>query len=500
MSTINSIERVEEAKAMTYSRSKGGMVMAPIGKPADSFGIGRLPHFMLTCRLCGETDDLKPVLSLCSCQHRQHSSCLMADFVERGQWWRLTCPMCEQWYSNSILLELSQRGLDETKRKARGGRSMETVVTMTAAADAYIRLDRDQEGRDMKRKALEMLECVCQQNSLQVFSIPTNGYGEIAYDIVGDAARHRDMLQRALHIAEQGFGVYHRSVAVIMASLGTTCGRLGDSLQKKTMLERSYSVLERNPHPNYREVAALLVGIASACSNLGDSERQLELLLRASNLLERNNHPDRKDNSDVLTHLAVAYGALGYNIEQKETLQRAIEIVEGDYGPTSPEVAVLLGHLANAHCRLGDYENQKVTLERAMLIEAWAVDLDETDFGPSHREVAVTLTNLGIACCNLGDVERGRGYLERALEIKEREYGPNHRETAVTLANLSITKGKLTPESGSTSAVRLLGRARGIFAREYGELHPRSQLQNENAALALKTSFLGEALEAKDIT
>ena len=60
-----------------------------------------------------------------------------------------------------------------------------------------------------------------------------------AYGDLGDAAKQRDLLDRALKIEEASFGEKHKDVAITLTNLGNAYGDLGDAAKKRDLLERA---------------------------------------------------------------------------------------------------------------------------------------------------------------------------------------------------------------------------------------------------------------------
>ena len=61
----------------------------------------------------------------------------------------------------------------------------------------------------------------------------------IAYGALGDTARKKALLERALVIQERHYGPEHPQVAITLTNLGIAYGDLGDTARKKELLERA---------------------------------------------------------------------------------------------------------------------------------------------------------------------------------------------------------------------------------------------------------------------
>ena len=60
-----------------------------------------------------------------------------------------------------------------------------------------------------------------------------------AYGDLGDAARQRDLLERALVIKERAFGRDHREVAITAFNLAHAWKALGDAREANTLMARA---------------------------------------------------------------------------------------------------------------------------------------------------------------------------------------------------------------------------------------------------------------------
>ena len=79
-------------------------------------------------------------------------------------------------------------------------------------------------------------------------SASSNAHGNL-----GDAAKARDLLERALEIKELKYGRDHAKVAGTLVNLGIAHGDLGDAAKKRDLLERALAIFEREygrDHPH----------------------------------------------------------------------------------------------------------------------------------------------------------------------------------------------------------------------------------------------------------
>jgi tetratricopeptide (TPR) repeat protein len=282
-----------------------------------------------------------------------------------------------------------------------------------------------------------------------------------AYFSFGQAAKVRELLERALPIAEKYYGSDHVEVAKTLSNLGNAYGALGDAHKKQALLERALAIEERHYGSDHVEVAKSLSNLGNAYGALGNAHKQKALLERSLAIEERHYGSDHVEVAKTLSNLGNAYGALGDAHKKQALLERALAIEERHYGSDHVEVAKSLSNLGNAYGALGDVHKHKALLERALAIK-------ERHYGLDHAEVAKTLTNLGNAYGALGDVHKHKALLERALAIKERHYGSDHVEVAITLSNLGNVHGAL---GDAHKQKALLVRAFAVLESHYGSDH-----------------------------
>jgi len=74
--------------------------------------------------------------------------------------------------------------------------------------------------------------------------------------VLGDYAKARDIMERALAIDERTYGRDHVNVAFSLGSLGLAYGELGDAAKKREYVTRAVTIFEGahgpdHPHAKY---------------------------------------------------------------------------------------------------------------------------------------------------------------------------------------------------------------------------------------------------------
>jgi tetratricopeptide (TPR) repeat protein len=241
----------------------------------------------------------------------------------------------------------------------------------------------------------------------------------LAYYDLGDYAKNRDVLERALPIYEREYGSDHAEVADVLNDLSIAHMGLGDYAKQRDVLERTLPIREREHGKDSTQVAMTLTNLGNAYGSLGDYAKQRDMQERALAIKERAYGRDHAEVAVTLTNLGSAYGTLGNHAKEREMLERALTINERAYGRDHANVATTLGNLGNAYGSLGDHAKKRDMQERALAIF-------ERAYGRDHANVAIALTNLGEACGGLGDTVEALEYLQRALVVFERNFGSDH--------------------------------------------------------------------------
>ncbi|KAH8094059.1 hypothetical protein JL720_4048 [Aureococcus anophagefferens] len=184
------------------------------------------------------------------------------------------------------------------------------------------------------------------------------------------------VLEKILEIKEREFGPDHREVVFALKHLGGTYGSLGDYAKQRDLLERALAIQERTLAIQEREygrdhveVAGTLMGLGNAYGSLGDYAKKRDLLERALAILEREYGSENVVVALALGNLANAHGSLGDYVKQRDVLEHALAILERKFGRDHTTVASTLSDLGDAHGSLGDNAKARELLERALAIQ-----------------------------------------------------------------------------------------------------------------------------------
>jgi tetratricopeptide (TPR) repeat protein len=245
--------------------------------------------------------------------------------------------------------------------------------------------------------------------------------------------RARDLLQRAVALAEKAYGPNHTEVAVRLGNLGNICRELADLPVAREHLQRALSIDEEAYDPNDPKVAHDLNDLGIVLLDLGDLTGAWEHFERALGIDEKFYGPVHPTVATDLNSLSMVLRARRDLPSARQYCQRALTIDEQLYGEDHPNVAVRLCNLGLILKDLGDLAMARHYLERALAI-------DEKAYGANHPEVATDLNNLGSVLQGLGDLAGALECYQRALRIRISRLGPDHPLTAMVQNNLELVE------------------------------------------------------------
>jgi tetratricopeptide (TPR) repeat protein len=240
----------------------------------------------------------------------------------------------------------------------------------------------------------------------------------------------KDLLERALAIAEAALDPSDPNVAGRRNNLGIVLWELGDFPGAKTQYERALAIDEAAYGPDHPDVGRDRNNLGNVLQDLGDlpgAKTQYERALAIHEAALGPDHPgvaiDRNNLGGVLRALGDLPGA-------KTQYERALAIDEAALGPDHPGTAIDRNNLGNVLRDLGDLPGAKTQYERALAI-------DEAALGPDHPNVGIRRNNLGTVLQDLGDLPGAKTQFEQALAIDQAALGPDHPTVATIRSNLT---------------------------------------------------------------
>ena len=149
-----------------------------------------------------------------------------------------------------------------------------------------------------------------------------------------------------MKIDEAYFGEDHKEVAITLVNLGNAYGDLGDAAKRRDLLERALKIKEAYFGEDHKEVAITLANLGNAYGDLGDAAKQRDLLERALKIQEAYFGEDHVEVAITLASLGknARHIFQGYEVA-RESCERALTIFLKTWGPGHPNAVGLQRHL-----------------------------------------------------------------------------------------------------------------------------------------------------------
>lgn len=278
--------------------------------------------------------------------------------------------------------------------------------------------------------------------------------------------RHEDarvISERALEIAEAGYGPNDSRVAVSLNDLGIISLALGRPSDAHALFERALAIDEATHDSGHPDIAHSLNNLGVALLEMDRPNDAYAILERALAIDEATHGPDHPKIATCLNNLSRALLSLDRPNDAHTAIKRALAIDENAYGPNHPEVAIHLNLLSCALSALDRPEDAHAQLNRALAI-------DESVFGPNHPGVASDLNNIGRALLILNRPEDAYHMFERGLAINRAIHSPDHPDLVANLSNLGMA---LLDLGRPGDARPFYERALEMTEATYGLEHPK---------------------------
>ena len=269
----------------------------------------------------------------------------------------------------------------------------------------------------------------------------------------------RDLLERALSIAEDIHGGGHGHVATILTKLSRVLGEL-DEPEALTYAERALAIDMALYGEDHSSVARDYNNIAKVLRKRRDLAGAILNVERALAIDERLYGPDDPELIPRLNDLGFLRRVQGDLDGARQVLESALSRGETAWGRDHADLGSLLGNLADVLPELAERERRagntataRARLEEARGLLVRAVAIGEATYGPNHYVVSMRRNNLGLLLRDLGDIAGAYREISRALEIMKKEVGVGHRRVTQFEKNLEVVSREYRRKSGSMPAV-----------------------------------------------
>lgn len=269
----------------------------------------------------------------------------------------------------------------------------------------------------------------------------------------------RDLLEKALSIAEAIHGDDHAHVATVLTKLSRVLGEL-DEPEALTYAERALAIDMALYGEDHTSVARDYNNIAKVLRKRRDLAGAILNVERALAIDERLYGPDDPELIPRLNDLGFLRRVQGDLDGARQVLESALSRGETAWGRDHADLGSLLGNLADVLPELAERERRagnaataRARLEEARGLLVRAVAIGEATYGPNHYVVSMRRNNLGLLLRDLGDIAGAVREVTRALEIMKKEVGPGHRRVAQFEKNLEVVSREYRRKSGQMPAV-----------------------------------------------
>jgi len=286
-------------------------------------------------------------------------------------------------------------------------------------------------------------------------------------DYLGTHLRNRGLyresqawLESCVDRAERVVGRDDKSLAFLLANLGSLLNVSGNAAAAKPLLQRAVTIAEKALGERHPSVAVRLADLATAHSRLREGEEALPLLERALEITEESFGPDHPRVATCLADLgALLVNDLWAPARARPFLERALRIDEASLGKRHPTLVGILVCLANAL--------PPTEAEAAPALLQRAVDIVQSSPSRAWWDLSTDLRNLGRALNRFGMFAVAQGILERALAL-DRAISPAHPVVAADLWLLSLVS---VAQDRRREAIPMLEEAGSILEAALGKDH-----------------------------
>jgi tetratricopeptide (TPR) repeat protein len=232
-------------------------------------------------------------------------------------------------------------------------------------------------------------------------------------------------------------------LGIIAERTGSLLNRVGMYLwshvqlkEARDVLQRALTIAEKVCGPKHSAVATYLNNIGLILLSKGDFEEALRYSKRALAM-------DEDIYGSMHSNVARDLNNIGLILYEKGDFEgamtqsrRVLAINEQVYGSEHREVAAGLNNMGRILHKQGDLKQALRYIQRALAI-------NEKSYGPEHSAVATDLDNIGQILADQGDLAGALQHGQRAVRIVELWYGPEHPKTREAAANVAKIKSKL---------------------------------------------------------
>ncbi|HEV8210115.1 MAG TPA: CHAT domain-containing tetratricopeptide repeat protein [Vicinamibacterales bacterium] len=310
---------------------------------------------------------------------------------------------------------------DRTRQQAR---------RLRATADRLETAGRFDAARQLLLRALTIAETAWGADNLQTAAAAAQLAGldrKLAHDVESES-----LYQRAIAIADRTLGADHPSGAAMRSELAALYQHQGERRKAEALLRQALDVIERTLGPDHPRFVSGLITLGNLRDDAGDLEAEEAIVRRALAVSETTGDTDSVQYAELLNNLGEVYRQKQDYGRAEDLLRRSLALGERVTGPDSYFNATALQNLGIIARERKDYATAIAYNTRALAIR-------ERMVGTGHPDVAHILTNLANIYRATGDYTRALETHLRALHIWEHAAGPYREATLKSVGNIAKT-------------------------------------------------------------
>lgn len=394
-----------------------------------------------------------------------------------------------------------QRALEQAQvEAAKAAQVSDFLVALFDSNDPDTAQGEEVTGRELLQRGVERADQLSDEPVMQAQLLDTIGR---VYRSLGEYAKARPLVERALAARRDALGDVHPDVARSHHHLGVVLRFLGDLEGSERELRRALEI-DRARAIASPALAADLHDLGHTLTERGEfaeGERLFREGLGLRRTLLGDGHPDV---AESLSGVAYARSRQGHPRDAVPLYAEALAIHEAKLGPRHPQVARSHQNLATVLSDLGDYTEAERHYDVALATYREV-------YGERHPSLAVTINNLANLKARQGDLESAERLFRQTADMRRALFGDDHPATTRAMNNLAtvlLRRGKLA-ESEEMFRDLLEGRLGGTESqnpevpmyktnlsevlRQRGRLEEAERLARE--ALEARRSSRGRTLE-----
>ena len=277
------------------------------------------------------------------------------------------------------------------------------------------------------------------------------------YESLGEFAKARPLVERALSLREGSLGTGHADVASSRRRLGVLLRHLGDRTGSERELRAALAADRPRQEADAAAVGADLHELGHTLVELGRFEAGERLFREALALRRAALGGDHEDVADSLSGVAYARSRQGYPRDAVGLYAEALEINRKRLATGHPQVARSHQNLGVVLSDVGDYEEAAAHFETALSIY-------RTAYGARHPSIAVAINNLANLEARQGNLEAAERLFRETAGMRQAIFGDDHPATMRAMNNLASTLNRLGKLNESERLFRGLLERRGRLA------------------------------------